>query len=77
MKSKITKSQEEPKDLNRVLRTPPIAQLITELDKLGYELYIKPKPLRSKELKLALDKSLRDSITAEAIAKEKKEKNNK
>lgn len=68
------KPKTKPRSLDDIIQTSSIAQLITELDKLGYELYIKPKPLRSKEIKLALDKSLRDSITAEAI---RKEKNNK
>lgn len=48
------------KSLAKVIQTPAISALIVELDRLGYEMYIRPKPIRThhKELIEQLQKSL-------------------
>lgn len=38
-----TSKMQSTKTLTKIIRQPSIAKLITQLDELGYELYIKPK----------------------------------
>jgi hypothetical protein len=45
--------------LNNIIKRPAIASLIQELDALGYELYIKPKPARFKDLSERLAESIK------------------